>query len=119
MNTDARLEQRVADALNRAASTREPDGLLDSALSTVGRTRTRPRWLALIKEPPMRIHSRVAVGSPTVRLAYLFMLTLLLTIVATGAVVAGASLLPNPAIVVAQDGSGTVPTITEAVALAP
>ncbi len=53
MNTDPRLEQRVADALNRAASTREPDGLLDSVLSTVGRTRARPRWLALIKEPPM------------------------------------------------------------------
>ena len=74
MNTDPRLEQRVTAAFNKAASTREPDGLLDSVLSTVGRTRTRPRWLALIKEPPMRIHSRVAVGSPTARLAYLFLL---------------------------------------------
>lgn len=108
MNTDPRLEQRVTAALNKAASTREPDGLLDSVLLAVGRTRTRPRWLALIKEPPMRIHSRVAVGSPTVRLAYLFLLTLLLTIIATGAVVAGASLMPTPVIVVAQDGSGTV-----------
>ena len=118
MNTDPRLEQRVAAALSRAASTREPDGLLDSVVSTVGRTRTRPRWLALIKEPPMRIHSRVAVGSPTVRLAYLAILTLLMTILATGAVVAGASLLTTPAIVVAQDGSGTVTTIAKGVAMA-
>ncbi len=118
MNTDPRLEQRVTAALNRAASTREPDGLLDSVLSTVGRTRTRPRWLAFIKEPPMRIQSRVAVGSPALRLAYLLIFALLLTIAATGAAVAGASFLPSPAIVVAQDGTGTVRTITEAVAMA-
>ena len=64
MNTDSRVEQRIAAALNRAASTGHPDGLLDSVLTTVGHTRMRPRWLALIKEPPMRIHSRVAAGSP-------------------------------------------------------
>jgi len=118
MNADPRFEQRVIAALNRAAATREPDGLLDSVISTVGRTRTRPRWLAFIKEPPMRIHSRVAVGSPGVRLAYLVLLTLLLTILATGAVVAGASLVATPAIVVTQDGSGTYRTITDAVAVA-
>ena len=66
----------------------------------------------------MRIHSRVAVGSPALRLAYLLILALLLTIVATGAVVAGASLVPTPMIVVAKDGSGTVTTISEAVAMA-
>jgi len=118
MNTDPLFEQRIVSALERAGPIREPEGLLDSVLSTVGRTRTRPRWLALIKEPPMHLHARVAVGSPTVRLAYLAILTLLMTILATGAVVAGASLLPAPAIVVAQDGSGTVRTITEAVAMA-
>ena len=43
---------------------------------------------------------------------------LLLTVVVTGAAVAGASLLPGTTIVVAQDGSGTVKTITEAMTIA-
>ena len=42
----------------------------------------------------MRIHSRVAVGSPAVRLVYAVHPHMLLAILATGAVVAGASLLP-------------------------
>ena len=67
----------------------------------------------------MRISSRVAVGSPTARLAAIMAATLLLAAMATGAVVAGASLVAGPgAIVVAQDGSGTHETITEAVAAA-
>jgi Pectinesterase len=118
MNTDPRFEQRFAAALTGIASTGEPDGLLESVLTTVSHTRMRPRWLALIKEPPMRIHSRVAAGSPMLRLVAVLILTMLLAIVATGAVVTGASLLPGTTIVVAQDGSGTVRTITAAVAMA-
>jgi parallel beta-helix repeat protein len=118
MNTDPTFERLVVSALERAAPTREPDGLLDSILTTVDHTRTRPRWFALIKEPPMRISPAVAVGSPTLRFVTLLIFTLLLAILATGAVVAGASLLPGTTIVVAQDDSGTVRTITEAVAMA-
>jgi hypothetical protein len=118
MTTDPRFQHRIAVLLGSAASSGEPDGLLDSVLTTVGHTRMRPRWLALIKEPPMRIHSRVAAGSPAVRLVTALILIMLLAILATGAVVAGASLLPGTTIVVAQDGSGTVRTITEAVAMA-
>lgn len=66
----------------------------------------------------MRVHSRVAVGSPMARVASLLLLTLLMAVLATGAVVTGASLLPGTTIVVAQDGSGTVSTITDAVAMA-
>ena len=43
----------------------------------------------------MRITSRVVVGSPTFRLVSLMVLTLLLAVIAGGAVVAGASLLPS------------------------
>lgn len=118
MTTDPRFEHRIAALLGSAASSGEPDGLLASVLTTVGHTRMRPRWLALIKEPPMRIHSRVAAGSPAVRLVTALILIMLLAILATGAVVTGASLLPGTTIVVAQDGSGTVTTITEAVAMA-
>lgn len=66
----------------------------------------------------MRIHSRVAAGSPALRLVTALILIMLLAILATGAVVTGASLLPGTTIVVAQDGSGTVTTITDAVAMA-
>lgn len=66
----------------------------------------------------MRIRSRVAAGSPALRLAATLLLVMLLAILATGTIVTGASLLSTPAIVVAQDGSGTVKTITEAVAAA-
>jgi parallel beta-helix repeat protein len=115
---DTRLERLLDDVLADIAAEHVPDRLGRDIGQTSSRVRQRPRWLAFIKEPPMRIHSRVAVGSPTARLAYLFLLTLLLSIVATGAVVAGASLLPGPVIVVAQDGSGTVRTINEAVEMA-
>jgi parallel beta-helix repeat protein len=118
MTTDPRVQQRIEAALSSAASTGVPVGLLDSVLTTVSHTRMRPQWLALIKEPPMRIHSRVAAGSPALRLVAVLILLMLLAVLATGTVVAGTSLLGPPAIVVAQDGSGTVTSISEGVAMA-
>ncbi len=118
MTSDDRFERLLADVLADVAPTREPDRLVPEILRAARRERRWPRWLALIKEPPMRIHSRVAVGSPMARLAYLVILTLLMTVLASAAVVTGASLLPGSAIVVAQDGSGTYRTITDAVAVA-
>jgi nitrous oxidase accessory protein NosD len=119
MNDDARLERLLADALAGAAPSRAPARVRADIKATTSRARQRPRWLALIKEPPMRLSSRVAVGSPTARLASILLATLLLAVMATGAVLAGASLLAGPGvIVVAQDGSGTYTTITEAVSAA-
>lgn len=66
----------------------------------------------------MRIDTRVAIGSPTARLALILVLTLAMAIAASAVVVGAASLLPRSAIVVAQDGSGTVTTIADAVAMA-
>jgi parallel beta-helix repeat protein len=119
MNDDRILEGRVASAYAEMAPAREPARLLDDVLLTTRRARQRPRWLALIKEPPMRISSRVAVGSPAARLASILLATLLLAVLATGAALAGAAFLAGPGvIVVAQDGSGDYTTITEAVAAA-
>jgi len=113
------LERAVTDAYQVTAPSREPPDLLDHVLLTTSRSRQRPSWLALTKEPPMRISSGVAVGSPTARVAALAAVTILLVALAGGAVVAGAAYLAGPAtIVVAQDGSGTHTTITEAVAAA-
>lgn len=66
----------------------------------------------------MRSNSRLAVGSPTARVVAIMVATILLAITVAGAGIAGQRLLAAGPIVVAQDGSGTVDTITAAVAMA-
>jgi len=95
MNTERDLQRQVTSVFADAAPTGYPDELLGRVLSTTSRARPRPTWLAYIKEPPMRYPARVAVGSPTLRLAAILALTLVLILAAAGAVVAGASLLPG------------------------
>lgn len=67
----------------------------------------------------MRTNSHLAVGSPTVRVVAILTATLLLalTLAAAGAGVQRL-LAANGPIIVAQDGSGTVETIAEAIAMA-
>jgi hypothetical protein len=96
MNDDHDLGQMVASSFAVAAPSRAPAGLLDPIVMSVGRTRQRPRWLAILKEPPMRHASRIVVGSPTARVAAIAAATLLLGLLATGAFVAGAQ-SPSPA----------------------
>ena len=93
MNDDLRLERTATDLLDAAAPSRAPAGLLADTLASVGRTRQRARWLAYLKEPPMRTPNGVAVGSPTFRLVSIALLTLALVLGLTAAVVGGASLL--------------------------
>jgi dipeptidyl aminopeptidase/acylaminoacyl peptidase len=95
MNTDTDLQRQVTKVFADAAPMGYPDELLARVLTTTSRVRPRPTWLANIKEPPMRYPARVAVGSPTLRLASILALTLALILAAAGAVVAGASLLPG------------------------
>ena len=95
MNDDRELEQNVASSFAAVAPSRAPDGLLDPVLTSVSRTRQRPRWLAILKEPPMRHASRVVVGSPTARVTALGAVTLLMALLASGALVAGAQ-SPSP-----------------------
>ena len=84
-----------------------------------GERRQWPRWLALIKEPPMRTNNHLAVGSPTVRVAAVMLATILLalTLAAAGAGVQRLLAAEGP-IIVAQDGSGTYETVAEAIAAA-
>jgi len=92
MNDD-RFERDVASVFAGMAPTHSPDGLLDDVFLTTGRMRPRPRWLALIKEPPMRQSSRVAVGSPAFRLVSVTLLTLVLLLLSLVAVGVGARVL--------------------------
>jgi hypothetical protein len=98
MNDRRSFERLFADRMNaEPGSPRLPDAFYDDFRHRAGEMRQRPRWLAIIKEPPMRHTSRVVVGSPTARVAALTAATLLLGLVATGAFVAGAQ-SPAPAL---------------------
>ncbi len=96
MTRDERLERLLADVLADMAPTREPDRLVPEVLRAARRERRWPRWLALMKESPMRLSSRVAVGSPTFRLVTLAAITMALILALGAAAIAGASLLPSP-----------------------
>ena len=113
------FERIVADSVHGIGPLTPSDGALDRTMSRVSQKRQRPEWLALIKEPPMRTGNQVAVGSPAVRVAAITVATLLLA-VALAAAGAGAQrlLAAEGPIVVAQDGTGTVTTIGEAVTMA-
>ena len=64
----ARALDRRVDGRRRPSPRGTTPSLVDQILSTTGRPQPQPRWLVLLKEPPMRLNSRVAVGSPTRRL---------------------------------------------------
>jgi outer membrane protein assembly factor BamB len=93
---EVRLEHLLTELLADTAPTREPDRLVPETLRAARRVHRRRRWLALLKEPPMRINQRVAVGSPILRMASMAALTAALVLALAAAVVAGASLLPAP-----------------------
>lgn len=119
MNDNARFEPLFVDGLHDLAPARAPDRLRTQVKSETSSVRPRPRWLALIKEPPMRTNSRLAVGSPTARVAAIAAATLLLVSLVIGASFAGARIFgADGPIVVDQSGGGDYTTITEAVAAA-
>ena len=117
MNDDNRYERLFEFGLTDLAPKRAPDRLIDQIKAKTSPTRPRPRWLALIKEPPMRTSSTLAVGSPMARVAAIMVATLLLALMVAGAGLAGSRLLAaDAAIVVDQAGGGDFATINEAVA---
>jgi hypothetical protein len=96
MSVDRSFERFVADHVSGAAGQhRLPDDFYDDIQTVASRTRQRPEWLALIKEPPMRINSTVGVGSPVARIAVLLATTLLMAVLGVGALVVGAQ-SPSP-----------------------
>lgn len=95
MNANDPFERIIAGYMASEGSTSVSDRGLDDALASTSRMRSYPRWLALMKEPPMRISSPVVVGSPTIRLAVILAMTLALGLLGAAAVAAAASLLPS------------------------
>jgi hypothetical protein len=116
MSENRDFEREVAAWVVAQRDSAPPARALDQILTATSRQRPMPRWLALIKEPPMRLSSRVTVGSPTARLAALLAAAILISVLGAGAVVTGASYLAGagPLIVDPSDPSA-FQTITAAV----
>ena len=116
MNDDVRFERLFADGLHELAPRRAPDRLRTTIKAQTGETHPRARWLALIKEPTMRSNNRVAVGSPTARVAAIMAATLLAAMMIIGAGIAGARLLAaGGPLVVDASGGGDFTSIQAAV----
>jgi hypothetical protein len=120
MTEQQAFERFVADNVSELTGGMPlPDSYYEDMHLQASHTGQLPRWLAVIKEPPMRISSSVAVGSPTVRVAAIMVATLLIALMIAGAGIAGSRLLAaDGTIVVDQSGNGTTTTITAAVEMA-
>ena len=95
MNENMAFERMLTTYMAEEASGRAPERLVDDVLSATSRARPDPRWLALLKEPPMRTQTRVVVGTPARRLVLLAAAAALLILALAGAIV-GAQLLRPP-----------------------
>lgn len=89
------LERRVAAWMTEEApaSSAAGDREIDRILTATSRVRPDPRWLALLKESPMRTTTdagpRIAVGSPARALVLVLLLVSLLAAVALAVVASG------------------------------
>jgi hypothetical protein len=107
MNDADRLDRLLSELLVECAPHRPPERLIPETRRALRHVRRRPVWFARLKERPMHISSQVAVGSPTMRLAFTALIALSLTILTAGTVVVGGSLLSGPAPGAAcEDGPG-------------
>ena len=79
----ARTARRRLDG--RSASGASDAELIDRVVATTSQQRPRARWMALLREAPMRTHARVIVGSPTRRMALVVALLILGLLAAVGA----------------------------------
>jgi parallel beta-helix repeat protein len=119
MSQQTDFERTLADHIASEGVSPPSDAFYDELISRAGRSGQRPEWLALLKEPPMRHESTLAVGSPTVRIAAILAATVLLLAVLAGAGIAGSRLLAaDGTIVVDPSGNGTTTTIQGALDLA-
>jgi hypothetical protein len=105
MNDDVRpsdlrsLERRIATWMADEAFDTDATAELDQILTATRPARPMPRWLALLKEPPMRTSpgSRVAVGMPARGLVLTLIVLTALAVGAAGALI-GAQLLKTSVI---------------------
>ena len=80
---------------DEGAPSRAPAAVLEDVFARTSRTRPESRWLAILKEPPMRTQTRTAVGIPSRGLVLAALLAALLAVLVR-LVVIGAQLLQPP-----------------------
>ena len=112
MNDDRSFERLVADNLAGMGGMPMNDEFYDDIDAYASRHRQPRRWLALIKESPMRTNSKLAVGSPTARVAAIMAATLLLAVALAAAGVAGQRLLAADGPIVVDRRKATPGTCT-------
>jgi len=93
MSTNTAFERLLASVMADAAIDGDPEQAIERILTTTGRIRPLPRWLVLLKEPPMRISERVATGSPTLRRVAVLLVAVLLILAVAAGIAGGSSLL--------------------------
>ena len=96
MTHESRTDEVMRQLMGDIAPSHVPARLRRSVLTSLDQTDPRPRWLALVRVPPMRHASEAAVGSRALRVAYLVALTSLLVVLVAISVVVGAALLSKP-----------------------
>lgn len=120
MSEQRDFERLVGQGIASEGVVPPSDAFYAELLARARRSGQRPEWLALLKESPMRTDSRLAVGSPTIRVVAIVAATLLLAAALAGAGIAGSRLFAaDDTFVVDQSGAGDFTTIAEAVAAAP
>jgi sugar lactone lactonase YvrE len=88
MYRSGRLERSITELMADEAAASSDALVLDQTLTATSRLRPDPRWLALLKEPPMTVQAQVLVGTPSRRPILIVALIVLLAL-AAGVAVAG------------------------------
>ncbi|MBA2719311.1 MAG: PQQ-binding-like beta-propeller repeat protein [Chloroflexi bacterium] len=84
MTSQQSLERLVAGWMAQEAPAGSDAEFIDRIVAVTVQKQPRPAWLALLLESPMRRRSRVAVGSPMRRMAFVVALVLMGAIAALG-----------------------------------
>ena len=96
MTSDASLERLLVAVMADEATLGDGEDAIDRILTSTRGLRPRPRWLALLKESPMRTTAAVQAGSPGLRRALVLVAVLALLIIGILGIGAGTSLLRTP-----------------------
>jgi hypothetical protein len=96
MTSDASLERLLVAVLADEAAVGDGEVAIDRILTVTRGQRPRPRWLALLKEPPMRTTAALQAGSSGLRRGLILVAALALVLVGMLVVSAGSSLLRTP-----------------------
>lgn len=96
MSQQMSLDRMLADWMVDETTGGLPDHVFDQIVTTTGQRRPLPLWLAVLREPPMRTQSQVAVGVPRRQFVLIGVVLVLAAAVAIG-VAAAILLKPQPA----------------------